>query len=124
MRYVVLEPFQPPRTVEAEDIPYEVMSSTVGGTIDIIPMIYARRAERIVADIILNDDGKLIGLEPNLFWEKQLLVGTLMFVAFDNETGDVTEMPDEMYREIIDFINTGRNELIKDIIRYQSAGED
>ena len=60
------------------------LQRTVGGYIEVI-QVAASTA------VICNEEGKLLGLEPNMFIGGELLVGDLIFVGTDGE--DFCDIP-------------------------------
>lgn len=77
MKIVVKEPGQRARIIEGEN-KLETFQNIVGGYIECFYLVHD-----IV--IVLNEEGKLMGLEPNLFLNNnELIVGPIAFVGEDN----------------------------------------
>lgn len=106
-KYVTIEPNLRPKTHEVEtDDTYDVVSKAVGGYI-----------ERIYADVtglsaFANEEGLLIGLEPNIVrvykteqgfrGDSNYIVGNILFCGIDNEgeTISLTEAQIEHIEEM------------------------
>lgn len=91
LRVVVAEPGKPAEVREIEGDIGEALRALVGGWLECVPLWDG------VHDIWLNEEGKLLGLEPNRMvrassdgaaWD---IVGTLV-VAAHNEQGDTTSL--------------------------------
>ena len=61
----------------------ENLQKTVGGDIEMV-----RLDEDNV--MIVNDEGKMLDLEPNIWWYDDIIVGTLI-IAGDAHNGDLTD---------------------------------
>ena len=77
MRVAIKEPKKPIVFKEIEGT-LESFQKAVGGYIDIINV-----EENLL--VIFNDEGRLLGLEPNFYFETTLLVGTVIFCNTDGE---------------------------------------
>lgn len=89
IRVVILHPKQAP---EVKEIPNTLvfLQSTVGGYIETV---------RIKADghkyvILVNEEGKFKGLQPNLVWFGDVLVGPVIFTKSTDE-GDFVSLDDD-----------------------------
>lgn len=93
MRILLKEPGREPRTMV---IPNElkVMQDLVGGYIEVIGL------NDMV--IICNEEGKLQGLEPNLFMENDVIVGPVIFAGTNRE--DFSSLTDEQLERVMDMI--------------------
>ena len=78
MKVIVKEPNKP---MEVKNIPntLEALQGIVGGYIETFPSYFHD------IDIVLNEHGRLDGLEPNIIVMGELLVGTVVFVAVQGE---------------------------------------
>ena len=83
MKVVVKEPQKEPEIREIEN-DLKVLQEIVGGHIEVVRMPFS---EDIY--IILDDEGKLKGYDPNiLFMRGDVIVGTVIFVASTDEDFD------------------------------------
>lgn len=77
---------QPHKGIEEIEIPntLKALQAEVGGYIEVFP---------IAADacIICNEEGKLMGLEPNCKFGGEVFVGTILITGVDGE--DFTDFP-------------------------------
>ncbi len=58
--------------------------------------------------IILNEEGKLIGLEPNLIYFNDIIMGDVVFVAVDNENEDFTSLSTIQINKVIEYIQENK----------------
>ena len=73
-----------PNEVQTEQIIESGLKSLqglVGGMIEMPSMCDG-------VDMVCNEEGKLIGLVPNLIMPYDILVGTIVFIGVDYETGE------------------------------------
>ena len=107
MRAIIKEPFK--KAVEKEIEPgLKTLQQLVGGLIE---NVYELEDHNI--NIWINEEGKLINLDPNfLIYDKQdVVVGTAVFVGYDPKTGSDVSLNDEQisiieqYLKKADFIN-------------------
>jgi hypothetical protein len=86
----------------------ETFQKLVDGYIEVVPL----QADSKVM-LVLNEEGKFKGLEPNFFWYEDLIVGTVVFVGFDEESedGDFISLTDEQLEEISDYLDLDEGEL-------------
>ena len=77
--------------------------SLVGGHIDVVSI-----GDNI--EVILNDEGKLIGLEPNLIYYSDIIVGDVVFIAVDdfNEDEDFTSLSDIQIKKVHEYIHENK----------------
>lgn len=57
----------------------ENLQRTVGGYIQVVPLITED------AVIICNEEGKLLGLEPNFTYQRDMIVGTVILAGVDGD---------------------------------------
>lgn len=94
-----------PEIVEVEKITLEYMQKQVKGFIEIPYLSDALNARRI--DIVINEEGKLEGMEPNMlllgdgFDVIDVIVGDILFVAHDGEGGTIG-LSDEQIKDLND----------------------
>lgn len=76
MRCVVKRPKQPPKVMEVANR-LEALQAMVGGYIETVPV-----AGHLA---IVNEEGKLMGLEPNFYANGDLIVGTAVICETNGE---------------------------------------
>ena len=86
IRVLKVQPQQHPEVFMLEN-KLEVMRTAVGGTIDIVTLDEH-------SCIVVNDEGKLIGLEGNRRIGNDVIVGDF-FVCGSDEEGNLTSLTDE-----------------------------
>lgn len=92
-----------PEIVEVEKITLGYMQKQVKGFIEIPYLSDALNARRI--DIVINEEGKLEGMEPNMlllgdgFDVIDVIVGDILFVAHDGEGGTIG-LSDEQIKDL------------------------
>ncbi len=86
IRVVKIEPNKRP---EDTFIPssLEGLHEAVGGLIEIVPLCDD-------CHILCNEEGKIIGLEPNRFFGEDVIVGNMCIIKIDEE-GDIISLSDE-----------------------------
>lgn len=96
MKIVYKMPGQSP---EIKDVPNELhaLQQLVGGIIEAIPSMY------MGVDIIVNEEGKLEGMMPNMFYNGDVLAGPVIFVGIDDE--DFVSLEDFQAEIIMDDLN-------------------
>jgi hypothetical protein len=106
IKVVILEPNEVPR-VETIDNTLETLQAIVGGYIECIPTN--------VHDILVNEDGKSLDLEPNfaLYGGRDYVAGTAIFIKTDYQTGDFVSLPEEQIK-FITGIFKGREKYYRD----------
>lgn len=108
MKYIVLQPGNEPEIIEADKIDLDTLQKHVGGLITITS---GPGLDIIGIDIVANDEGLLIGAEPNVGWvierEPMVLVGGLVFVAHDDE-GETIGLTDDEIRSALLWIKRTR----------------
>ena len=83
IRVIIKQPGEPGMEMMIENSLKE-LQRIVGGYIQVIqPMQHLA--------VIVNEEGKLMDLPPNIFYGGDLLVGTIIFVGVDGE--DFTDVP-------------------------------
>lgn len=88
MKVVVKEPKKEPEIREIEN-DLETLQRIVGGRIEVVRMPFCDDIY-----IILDEEGKLKGYDPNiLFWRRDVIVGTVIFVASTDE--DFTDLNED-----------------------------
>lgn len=87
IRVVKIEPNKHP---EDTFIPssLEGLQEAVGGFIEIVPLCNND------CHILCNEEGKIIGLEPNRFFGEDVIVGNMCIIKIDEE-GDIISLSDE-----------------------------
>lgn len=90
MRVVIKEPNKKAEIREINNR-LEDFQSIVGGYIEVYPIRTDLPLEDIL--IILNEEGKLMDLEPNMIVGNELIVGNMIFVSEDN--GDFKSLSDD-----------------------------
>jgi hypothetical protein len=102
LKVIVIEPRTAPKIIEIEDT-LEAKQKIVGGLIECIPYIYFNTSHKWVSDkrfdIILNEEGKIIGLPYNFRIAGDFLSGTVIIIRRDNE-GNYKSMTDSDIRFI------------------------
>lgn len=94
-----------PEIVEVEEITLKYMQEQVKGLIEIPYLSDALNARRI--DIVINEEGKLEGMDPNMlllgddFDVIDVIVGDILFVAHDGQGGTIG-LSDEQIKDLND----------------------
>lgn len=83
------------QTVQLIEKGLEPMQQIVGGMIE-MPSLNDN------IDMVCNEEGKLIGLQPNLMTPYDMVVGTIIFIGVDNESGESRSLT----REEEEIVNT------------------
>ncbi len=96
MKVVVRKPGQNPERKEIEN-DLKVLQEIVGGLIEHIT-IYKEGEDWF--GMLCNEEGKLIGLEPNFKLYTETIVGTVVFVGHDGE--DFGDLPEDAYELLMD----------------------
>jgi Domain of unknown function (DUF3846) len=94
---IIVEPNKTPR-VEVIDNTLKTFQKLVGGYIEKVSL-------SPTIDVIINEEGKLIGLEPNFRTKYDVIVGTAVFVShkgeeFSSLSEDMTEFILSCFDEI------------------------
>lgn len=107
LRVVVAEPGKPAEIREIDNT-LEAMQAVVGGNLECLPICTGH-------DVWINEEGKLLGLEPNRMiatghgdgsaWD---VVGTL-FVA-DSDCGETISLSKQTAQALVVALNAGANE--------------
>ncbi len=90
MRVVVKEPKKKP---EIRDISYYDLKEIIGNDVDTVDKVLFPFDRNIV--IAVDDTGKLKGLEPNLAYGIDVLVGTVVFMGFDENVEDYDDLTEK-----------------------------
>ena len=93
MRAIIKEVGKEPR-VEVIENELPTLQKLVGGHIEVV---------RVTPDVLMicNEEGKLKGLPPNFSTGQDVIVGTVVFVAFDG-TEDFAGLSDYQVLEVMD----------------------
>ncbi len=96
MKVIVKEPTKKAKLVDIEN-ELEPMQKIVGGYIEVYPY-------KDNSHIICNEDGKLMGLLPNIFYEGSYIAGPIIVCGIDASKGEFTDVPItlEQFNEITD----------------------
>lgn len=94
MKIVIKEPYKQPYVKDIED-KLEAYQEIVGGYIEVILF-----TDNIL--IVCNEEGKLMGLEPNIYLRNDIIVGTIFFVGRREE--DFRGLTDNEIKIIFDSI--------------------
>ena len=100
IRAMVKEPGKPAEVKHIEDT-LESYQQIVGGYIETV---------RMGAGILMvcNEEGKMMGLEANMFWHGDIIVGTIIFVKDDGEKfGSLDKKQIEKLKMLTDFYGLG-----------------
>ena len=109
-----VQPNLPPDVVYLDN-ELHALQAAVGGLIEIIPLV-------IGTCLLLNEEGKLIGLEPNRRLGQDVLVGVFYIVGSDDSIGDLTSLPEDKiskYSKVFFFPETITAEEVEDSIRVE-----
>jgi len=99
---------------EVESIEYETLSTAVNGMIELVSI-----NEDI--DMWLNEEGKLIGLEPNviatIIWNKvfpnfDVVMGDVIITGGADEEGNTTGLSDKSIQDVMVLIQDGIQQAI------------
>lgn len=90
IKVIIKEPYAEPYETEIDNT-LEALQEIVGGYIEVIGF-----AEDTL--IVLNEEGKLDGLAPNVFFHGDTLVGTIVFIGEDDEY--FSDVPDGTLEKI------------------------
>lgn len=99
MKAIVKEPGMSAQVVDIKNN-YKELQAIVGGYIECVPMDYNKSS----ITIVLNEEGKLIGLAPNAKWYNDILCGTLIFVGVGGE--DFTSLSEDQIEEVKAFLDS------------------
>jgi hypothetical protein len=103
MKYVVKHPGQPAETIESETIGLKTLQHHVGG---LITGAYVPELAEKGIDVFANDEGLLMGLQPNIGWmiesHPMILVGGLVFTSSDEE-GETIGLTEEQIKAVEEF---------------------
>lgn len=98
---IVKQPFSKPYVTEIENS-LKSFQNIVGGYIECIEI---PDAEGI--DIILNEEGKIYGLAPNVYLPEydDCIMGPIIVVAFDSSSGEHIGLNDKQISEVMHYLN-------------------
>lgn len=118
IKVIIVEPDTAPR-VEIIDNNLKTLQGIVGGYIEVL------RGEGF--EIIINEEGKLMELEPNftIFGGMDYVVGTVIILDADNSTGEFTSISNEMIPTLSAYIMTHGRYALKEsieIIKEKTGG--
>lgn len=102
IKVIVKEPGKDPEVREIDDS-LEAMQEIVGGSIEMVPF---PGLERDGVCIVLNEEGKLDGLAPNVQYYQDIIVGSL-FVMGSGDEGESASVPDRYINLIIRDLKEG-----------------
>lgn len=94
-RIIIKAPGEKPETVEYEQLQLKDMQEIVGGYIEVVNI-----GNNVV--MVLNEEGKLEGLKPNIGIRGDVIVGTIFFCGTDEE--DMIGLTDEQISNIYVFL--------------------
>lgn len=97
---VVKHPGEKPKLIEIDN-GLDAMQALVGG---LIQYVYFDDIG-LGIDMVCNEEGKLIGLDYNFIWNKDIVVGTVFFCAADNE-GNSISITKEQIRYLTEIFET------------------
>ena len=101
---------------EVESIEYETLSTAVNGMIELVSI-----SEDI--DMWLNEEGKLIGLEPNViatmlfykaFSQFDIVMGNVIITGGSDDEGNTIGLSDASIIDIMTMLQSGIEQAIKD----------
>lgn len=101
-----------PEVIESEGDLADLQSK-VGGYIECLDYSYLLQNKMKIEkefDLILNEEGKLMGLEPNIVLRNDecrvvdIVVGDIVLVGVDEEEGDFCDFPEEYVDEVMEIL--------------------
>lgn len=95
------------KAAEIKDIDHalEALQRTIGGYIEAVRIGVGDNEDYIIA--LVDEEGKLKGLAPNLCWGRDTLVGDVIFTKSNND-GDFVSLDDEDVKQIMDWVELSR----------------
>ncbi|MBD5091849.1 MAG: DUF3846 domain-containing protein [Clostridiales bacterium] len=98
---IIKQPFSRPYVTEIENS-LESYQKIVGGRIECVDMPKAKGI-----DIILNEEGKLDGLAPNVFLPEydDCIMGPIVVVAFNPQRGNHLGLSNEQVSDAMNYLN-------------------
>lgn len=95
IKVVYKKPNELPIILEVDNT-LEKFQELVGGYIEVVA---AKEDASIIA--IVNEEGKLEGLKPNIWIGNELIVGNVVFVK-NSDDGEFHSLTDDMIKEIVE----------------------
>lgn len=114
IRVLRVQPNLPPDVVYLDN-ELHALQAAVGGLIEIINL-------EAGTCLLLNEEGKLIGLEGNRRFGQDVLVGVFYIIGSDDSNGDLTSLPEDKiskYSKVFFFPETITAEEVEDSIRVE-----
>jgi len=108
IKILLKEPKKKPRIITIENT-LENMQELVNGTIEVI---YHKGAF-----IICNEEGKIRNLEPNLFLEKDMILGSFFIVGDDYENADFISLSNKQIKKF-------KREILEEMQRENETEND
>ena len=100
MKFVKVEPNKPPYVIETDNCSLEFLQAQVGGIIQIVPSMFDENL-----DLIVNDEGKLIGLEPNRWYGDDVIFGNILVTAYNDEGETISLTEDQIERAMDEYLS-------------------
>lgn len=126
-RVIIKEVGKKPEIVEVEKVTLEYMQGVVGGLIEIPPLSEALYKRGI--DMVINEEGKLLELEPNMlvlgdeYEVLDVVVGNILFVANDGE-GRTIGLNNQQIEDLLNVFNHNLATTNKGLFNYVLVGDD
>jgi len=104
---------------EIEEIEYDTLYEGVNGLVELVSL------NRDI-DMWVNEEGKVIGLEPNLFatliWKKvfpnpDVIMGNVVITGGADSEGNTVGLSDASIMEILNLIEDGLNEALNNALK-------
>lgn len=102
-RYITLLPGGEPE-IHTGPLELKMMQEFVKGYIEIVDLNPFEEPADITVSIVINEEGKLNHMQPNCHWFGDVLVGPIIFTAYENENGESVTLTDEMIERVNKFI--------------------
>lgn len=81
----------------------QALQEAVGGYIETVPLVIKDKKAAYVYVVILNEEGRLMGLKPQLVWRGQTLRGNLIVTKSDGED-DFASLNEADTSRILDWV--------------------
>lgn len=91
LQVLKIEPHKPPEQVLLKN-ELSALQGAVGGLIEVYPLEQG-------VDLLLNEEGKLLKLEPNRRLGCEIFAGTIYVVGVDDNTGEFTSLTEEQVKK-------------------------